>query len=121
MQRGSHGSDPRCAWLDRVRLRPHRGRHEEVSLIGSFREVVLEQFPMVLPPFSVHAVLSDGSGSGTLELILSRLETDEEVFSYRRPITFADQLTEVRVRLRISSCAIPAPGYYQLTLLVDGQ
>ena len=93
----------------------------KVSLIGSFRELALDRFPVVLPPFSVYALLSDGSGSGILDLILSRLETDEEIFSHRRPITFADQLAEVRVKMRIRNCSIPAPGYYQWSLLVDGQ
>src|SRR3954453_6988085 len=96
------------------------GTHK-VSLFVCFPELSLARFPAVLPPFFVYALLSDGSGSGTLELILSRLETDEEIFTHRRPITFVDQLAEVRVKLRIRNCSIPAPGYYQLSLLVDGQ
>src|SRR5260370_37773990 len=61
---------------------------KKVSLIGSFREVGVEQFPAILPPFYAYAALTDGLGSGTLELVLSRLETDEDVFSHRSPVSF---------------------------------
>jgi hypothetical protein len=93
---------------------------KKVSLIGSFWEVGVERFPAVLPPFFVYAALTDGLGSGTLELVLSRLETDEEVFTYRSAITFLDQLSVLYVRLRVRNCSIPASGANQFMLLVDG-
>lgn len=92
----------------------------KVSLIGSFRELSVDRFPAVLPPFFIYAALTDGLGTGTLELVLSRLETDEEVYRYRTRISFQDQLTVLHVYLRLHNCSIPAPGAYEFMLLVDG-
>jgi hypothetical protein len=93
----------------------------KVSFIGSFWTIEARHFPAVLPPFFVCAVLTDGSGSGMLELVFSRLETGEELFRYSRSINFPSQLSELRVASRIRGCSIPAPGVYELTLLVDGE
>jgi hypothetical protein len=93
---------------------------KKISIIGSFRRVDVEQFPAKLPPFFLYAELTDGLGSGIMESVLSRLETDEQVFSYRTPIRFSDQLSVLRTRLRISNCTIPSSGAYQFMLLVDG-
>src|SRR5438067_355037 len=79
----------------------------KVSLIGNFREITLSDFPGVLPPFVVSTVLTDGAGSGMLELVVSRLETDEDLFTYARPVQFPDQLSELRIILRLTRCSIP--------------
>jgi hypothetical protein len=44
---------------------------KKVSIIGSFRDVNVERFPAVLPPFFVYAELTDGLGSGIMEFGLS--------------------------------------------------
>jgi hypothetical protein len=93
---------------------------KKISLIGTFEEAHPASFPAVLPPFFVYAALTDGVGRGTLELVFSRLETDEDVFSYRKQISLRDQLSVLHVKLRVRNCPIPASGVYQFALLVDG-
>ncbi len=70
---------------------------EKVSLIGTFRRLAVPKFPVVLSPFVVHAALTDGAGSGMLELVCTRLETGEELFTYNRQISLSNPLSEVRV------------------------
>jgi hypothetical protein len=85
----------------------------KVSLIGSFWEVGMRRFPEILPPFFVYAALTDGQGTGTLELVVSRLETDEEVFTYRRPITFPDH---GRVACAFASTELLDPSFGSLSI-----
>jgi hypothetical protein len=92
----------------------------KVSFIGCFRDLTVETFPAVLPPFFVCTSLTDGAGTGIMELTLSNLETGEEVFAFRWPITFQDPLTVLRVRVRVRNWSISAPGTYQVMLSVDG-
>jgi hypothetical protein len=94
---------------------------EKVSLVGTFHRLGAPAFPVVLSPFVVHTALTDGAGSGMLELVCTRLETGEELFTYTRPITLSNPLSEVRVSWRLLRCEIPAPGAYEVVLLVDGE
>ena len=96
-------------------------RTRKVSLIGSFTGIGVLSFPAVVPPFSVFAVLTDGLGNGTIELGVSRLDTNEQVANYRTPVHFPDKLAEVFFHIRLHQCSFPAPGHYQFTLLADGQ
>src|ERR1700724_3349625 len=71
-------------------------RTKKVSLIGCFTGLAVSRFPAIAQPFCVFAVLTDGLGDGTIDLVVFQLDTGEEVFSYRSPISFPDKLTEVR-------------------------
>ena len=92
----------------------------KVSLINTFTGLRLSHFPAAPQPFCVYATLTDGQGEGLVELAVTRLETDEEIYSLRRPLRFPDRLTDVGVLFRISGCVFPAPGTYLFTLLLDG-
>jgi hypothetical protein len=78
-------------------------------------------FPFNPSPFFVFAILTNGMGDGTIELLVTRLDTDEEIYTLSRPVHFADRFIDLRLLFRITDCHFPVPGSYQFTLLVDGQ
>ena len=94
-------------------------RTKKVSLIGTFTGIGANRFPAVAQPFSVIAVLTDGQGTATIELVVSRLDTGEVVFTHSGQLDFPDKLAEVTYHIRLRQCSFPAPGQYQFTLLVD--
>jgi hypothetical protein len=93
---------------------------KNVTLVSTFTKLRVDQFPTGPQRFVVFAVLTDGLGDGTIELVITRLETDEAIYTYRNRLRFPDRLTEVRVLMRVNECSFPAPGRYQFTLLIDG-
>ena len=96
-------------------------RTRKVSLVGCFSAIRVGSFPATPPPFSGFALLTDGLGDATIQLSVSRMETQEDIYIREMPCHFPDRLTEVRVHFRIHQCVFPAPGWYQVTLLADGE
>ena len=92
-----------------------------ITLAGSFISLRTGKFPFRAAPFSVFASLVGGQGEGTLELVVTRLQTDQELFSVPRRVVFRDRFTEFRVLFRVKNCGFPAAGEYLFTLLVDGE
>jgi hypothetical protein len=92
---------------------------KKVTLVGSFTGIRGASFPHVPLPFCVYAPLTGGLGDGVLELTVTNLDTDEEVYSLVRTVNFPDRFTEVRVLFRLRECEFPVPGSYMFTLLVD--
>jgi len=93
----------------------------KVSLVGVFSKLTSDQFPYVPPTFFVHAALTDGLGNATIDLVFTRLDTDEEVGVRRRQVRFANRLGELHVVFQVANLAFPVPGAYLFTLLVDGE
>lgn len=92
-----------------------------VTIAGSFLGFRGTNFPFTPSPFCVFAPLIGGQGRGVIELSVTRLQTDTEVFTLQRPIHFPDRFTEVRALFRLANFVFPAPGVYLFTLLVDGE
>src|SRR2546427_5911737 len=79
-------------------------RTKKVSLIGTFTGLGVADFPAQALPFSVFTVLTDGFGSATIELVLTHMDSNEEVNSYRATLQFPDKVTEVMYHLRLNHC-----------------
>jgi hypothetical protein len=94
---------------------------KNVSLINAFTVWNIAGLSSAPRPFCAVATLIDGEGDGTIELAITREETEALVFTIQRPIHFPDRLTEVRALCRINGCSFPAVGLYSATLLVDGE
>lgn len=94
---------------------------KRASLIGGLTRIEAGNFPYLASPFFVFAALSDGLGDAIVDLIGTRLDTNERVYARRRRVRFSDRLRELHVVFRIEDCRFPAPGYYQFSLLVDGE
>jgi hypothetical protein len=71
-------------------------RTRKASLVGTFGAIRVPSFPALVNPFSAFAVLADGSGDVTMSLVVSRLDTGENIFSYRSQLRFAGPLAEVQ-------------------------
>ena len=96
-------------------------RTKKVSVIGRFNSFSVTRFPAMVAPFSAYALLTDGLGDASVELVVSRMDTDQGVFVYRGSLHFPDRLTHVGFHTRFRQFVFPASGQYQFTLLVDGE
>jgi hypothetical protein len=94
-------------------------KSRKISLIGTFTRLAVDRFLGAPAPFCIFSVLTDGLGDGTMELVLTRLDTGEELYAYRVPVHFHHKLAEVRCPIRVRKCLFPAAGHYLFTLLVD--
>jgi hypothetical protein len=95
-------------------------RTRNTTLVSTFTKLVADAFPSSPERFTVAAVLTGGQGDGTLDLVFTRLETEEETYSMERQLRFPGRLSEVQVVFHIGNCSFPAPGHYDATLFVDG-
>lgn len=92
----------------------------KVALIGCFSALTARQFPTGPRTFFAYADLTDSEGSFTAELIVSRLDTQEEIYRTQRSVHFADRLRVVRCGVKVADCRFPAPGEYLVTLFIGG-
>ena len=92
-----------------------------VSLVSSFASFRGNEFPFVPAPFYVFAPMIGGQGEGMIELTVTQLETNEEVYQMKRRTVFSDRFKEVHALFQISNCVFPETGAYLFTLLVDGE
>jgi hypothetical protein len=87
--------------------------------VNCFGRRVLGQFPSEPFPFVVLALLTDGLGDGSLEVVIHRLDNLEEIFRASEPCRFPTPLHVLRCTVRIRNCSFPVPGYYQVSLMAD--
>ena len=92
-----------------------------VTLVSTFTKLLVDEFPTSPQKFSVYVVLTEGHGNGIINVVISSLETNREVHQTRGPIHFPDQLMEMRLLFNVTNCVFPAPGAYQLMLVLDGE
>jgi hypothetical protein len=71
--------------------------------------------------FDAFAALTDGLGTGIIDLVVRQLETDAELTAQSRELTFPDPLHVVNMRFRFRELSFPAAGSYLFVLLVDGE
>jgi hypothetical protein len=85
---------------------------DNVSLINCFTRRLVGQFPSQPVKFAVVAFLTDGFGDIPLDVVILRLDTEEEVFRESRQVRFVDRLQEVR--FLISRQQLLFPGGWDL-------
>ena len=91
----------------------------KLSLVGTFGALMVTGFPSESHPFWVFVSLTDGLGEGNMELTITQLSTDEEIFAIRQAIRFPDRFADLEVLFRLDDCSFPEEGPYLFTLLVD--
>lgn len=91
------------------------------TLVNCFTRRTVEQLPSEPISFVVFAILTDGQGEVQLEVVVQRLDTLEEISHRTLSFRFADPLKEARCLFRLRDCSFPVAGYYQVTLLADGE
>lgn len=94
---------------------------KNVTLVSLFTSLNVDRFPFQPQKFALFAALTDGLGDGIIEVVVTRLETDERIYMRQYPVHFPDRRVEVRTVFRINECPFPAAGRYQFTLLLDGE
>jgi hypothetical protein len=90
------------------------------TLVGIFLTRRVEGFPSEPVAFSAFVPLTDGSGTGTIELVAVRLETEEQIYSQQGEVTFPHRFAVINAHFRVSKIRFPAPGSYSFILVVDG-
>jgi hypothetical protein len=93
---------------------------QKPSLIGVFTGIAVDGFPSGPQRFDAFVALTDGLGTGTLELEVTDANTGNQVYVKRVQLTCPDPLRVINLRLRIRQCSFPTSGEYLFTLLVDG-
>lgn len=91
-----------------------------MSLVGVFHSLRFRNFPTSPQRFTVYAALYGGIGEGTMELMITSLETEQDIHRYRRwqVLPVRGQIGTLEIRLQ--RCVFPAPGRYALKLSFDG-
>jgi hypothetical protein len=92
-----------------------------VTLVNSFSRLRCPSFPSPRGRFFVYALLSGGLGDAEMSLVVSRLDTLEDVHETRWHMKFRDRLRPMRLVLRLSHLSFPEPVRYQFSLMADGE
>lgn len=87
-------------------------------LIGCFTGMAVNDFPSGPQQFDVFAALTDGLGSVTMDLTVTHLDSEKEVYARRLPVRFPDPLRVVQIRYRILDCDFPVAGVYLVALSI---
>jgi hypothetical protein len=91
-----------------------------LTQVNCFRRLFLRGFPSSPQRLAIHAILTNGQGTGKIGLAVARLDTLEDVYTHNVQVTFPDPLREVRLLFRPPPFSIPTAGYYEVSLLIDG-
>jgi hypothetical protein len=83
---------------------------KNVTLVNCFTALKVSKFPSEPRRFVVFAVLTDGAGDVNLEVVITRLEDNEEIYRQSARVRFADRLREVRFIFRVGNCTFPTAG-----------
>lgn len=112
---------PTAVGLTLCRLVIVEERTQNVTLANSFLRLEVDSFPSSPIPFVAYTHLTDGLGTITLDLIVSRCDTLEEVYTRSLKTTFKNPLKQLRLCWQIHSCSFPVAGAYQFGLQADGE
>ncbi len=89
------------------------------SPINIFSGLVVDDFPTEGKTCSVFGALTNGRGSATIRLVVTRLDNGEVIYEQEYPIQFPDPLVVVNAHLRIRTIRFPVEGHYEFVLYVD--
>jgi hypothetical protein len=92
-----------------------------VTLANSFQRLAFESLPATPEPFCVYTILTDGLGDIVLDLVVSRCDTLEEIYTRSFQATFRDPLRQLRLWWRVRSCSFPVSGPYEVGLRAGGE
>lgn len=99
-----------------------RGSSGNLTVTETYTGLRVDSFPAPVPPFSVLVTLTDGEGSGQLELRVTKL--DDPMVEARRitmPLQLHDRLQQVECLIRVAHCVFPSAGIYLFSLFLEGE
>ncbi len=91
----------------------------EASLEGLFQAIEFKSFPTQPQRFDVYAALYSGRAEGAVELVGRRLETEKDVYRYRRWFSFTGGYV-IQLQIPVRKMVFAAPGRYQFALMFEG-
>ena len=92
---------------------------QNLTPVNAFRRRVVQKYPSEPIGFVVLAILNDGAGEIRLDLVISRLDIDEDFYRQSMVVRFGHQLQEGRCLFRFRDCSFPVPGTYEVALFAD--
>ena len=92
-----------------------------VTLVNSFSRRFVQHDPPEPLAFVVFARLTEGQGQIPLELVITRLDTLDEIYQQQAIAVFEDPLRVIRFVLRFHAYSFPQLGVYDVVLLADGE
>jgi hypothetical protein len=101
-----------------LRVDPVKG---ETSLGGLFHARFVQSFPSPPQVFTVYVALNGGIGEGIMQLVVTCLETEKDVYSYKKWFIASGPDSVVNVEIKIRKCRFPVPGRYGFSLRFDDE
>jgi hypothetical protein len=92
-----------------------------VSLIGVFHALWFQEWPSPAQNFTAYVALYDGVGEGTMELAVTRLRGEDDIYYYQRWFTLPGRWSWLNLVIPVTICVFPHPGRYALRLRFDGK
>ena len=90
------------------------------TLVNCFGARRLAHFPGVAD-FHLIAWLADGLGEMIAEIVVQETDSFDEIFRKEYRLRFDDPLKDMRFTAHIRDCPVPSPGYYVISLLLQGE
>src|SRR5947209_4556589 len=87
-----------------------------VSLINCHSIRRAAHFPSRPISFGVYGLLTNGYGSFTIHLDITRMDTGELIFQRVFPMVFPDRLRATDFACRINGFVFPIEGHYEIVL-----
>src|SRR5437660_9984475 len=78
-------------------------RTDNLTVVNAFIHRKVASFPSEPFPFVVVGFLTDGLGDATIDVVISRLDTNEDLYQRSVAYRFTDPLATLQVSLRIRS------------------
>ena len=101
-----------------IRVDPIKG---ETSLAGLFHARTVPRFPSPPQAFTAYVALKGGKGEGIMQLMVTSLETEKDVYSYEKWFVAPGQDAIVNIEIKIRKCRFPVRGRYGFSLRFDGE
>lgn len=102
---------------DQVILDTYTGKR---TLVGMFDELFCDGVPFIPPPLWVYAALTDGQGRIALDLVVSDMETEEELVVVQHEMEFTSPLSITHLRMNFPDLQFPRSGYFLFQLSAEG-
>jgi hypothetical protein len=93
----------------------------QVTLERLFNARAFASFPTPPCPFVVYCALYGEKQEGKMELVVTRLETEEVVYRYSRWQHLPGGGLTAHITIFPKRCAFPVPGRYAVGLVFEGQ
>ena len=90
-------------------------------MAGLFHTRFVPAFPTTSQTFTVYAALNGAQGEGIMHLLVTSLETEKDIYSYKKWFVAADPDTVINVEIKVRRCSFPVSGRYGFSFRMDGE